>query len=178
MLEETNEKLSSGIEQQLAARNPEHPFLKAFKDDKILENIKSLWDKGKKDEAARILRAELTKIANSKLGLAILLMVSGAAITSAGYDALAKTPEIPPIPQPPQPPDSEMYTIKKGDSIWKIVKAHMPAGTSNEDIMTHVKQVAADNGMNIDLIDSVLTKTPGDPDLIFPGGKLILNNLK
>jgi hypothetical protein len=41
--------------------------------------------------------------------------------------------------------------------------------------MAYTKQIASQNGMNIKLIDGVLTKVPGDPDLIFPGGKLILN---
>jgi len=173
---ELNEKLSSGIKDQLAARNPEHPFLKAFKDDKEFQELKELWDSGDHDEAARMLRAKLTKMSNSKLGTSLILMVAGASLTSAGYNALKPVKPDPPIPQPPQPkPTSDVYTIKKGDSIWKIAQSHLPKGAGNEEIMAYTRQIASQNGMNVKLIDGVLTKVPGDPDLIFPGGKLILN---
>ena len=83
-------------------------------------------------------------------------------------------PIVPP-PVPPTPPTGEEYVIKKGDSIWKIAKGHLPKGASNADILKYTRQIASQNGMNVKLIDGVLTKIPGDPDLIFPGGKLILN---
>ena len=170
------EKVSSGLKDQLRAKNPEHPFLQAFKDDEEFEKLKSLWDEGKTEEAAREFRSKLVKMGNSKLGLALVLMVAGASITSAGYNALQPPPPTPPVPVPPPPqPTGEEYVIKKGDSIWKIAKAHLPKGAGNADIMAYTKQIAAQNGMNVKLIDGVLTKVPGDPDLIFPGGKLILN---
>lgn len=174
-------KLSSGIKDQLAAKNPEHPFLKAFKTDEEFDEIKELWDKGKEDQAARLLRSKLTKIANSKVGVALLLMISGASLASAGYKAMEPIPPKPnpPVPKPTPPvppaPTSELYTIKKGDCIWNIAKAHLPSGAGNAEIMAYTKQIAAENAMNTKLIDGVLTKVPGDPDLIFPGGKLILN---
>ena len=174
-------KLSSGLKDQLASKNPEHPFLKAFKKDEDLNEIKELWDNGEQDEAARLLRSKLTKMANSKVGTALLLMISGASLASAGYQAMKPvTPKPnPPVPKPEPPtppkPEAEMYTIKKGDSIWKISKNHLPPGSSNSEIMAFTKQISAENGMNIKLIDGVLTKVPGDPDLIFPGGKLVLN---
>jgi hypothetical protein len=174
--ESIDEKLSSGIKDQLKARNPEHPFLNAFKSDEDFNELKELWDSGEKDEAARMFRSKLVKIANSKLGTSLILMVSGAALTSAGYNALTPPKPEPPIPVPPTPqPEGEMYVIKKGDSIWKIAKAHLPKGASNKEILAFTKQIASENGMNIKLIDGVLTKVPGDPDLIFPGGKLIIN---
>ena len=174
-------KLSSGIKDQLAAKNPEHPFLKAFKSDEEFDELKQLWDEGKEDDAARLLRSKLTKMANSKVGTALLLMIAGSSLASAGYKAMEPVPPKPnppvPKPEPPVPPKptSEVYTIKKGDSIWKIAKAHLPPGSGNADIMAYTKQIAAENGMNVKLIDAVLTKTPGDPDLIFPGGKLAIN---
>jgi len=176
-----NEKMSKGLKDQLAGKNPEHPFLKAFKSDKELDEIKELWDNGEEDEAARLLRSKLTKIANTKVGTALLLMIAGSSLASAGYQAMKPVPPKPnppvPKPEPPVPPapTSEVYTIKKGDSIWKIAKQRLPAGTSNQDILAYTKQIAAENGMNVNLIDGVLTKVPGDPDLIYPGGKLAIN---
>jgi hypothetical protein len=170
------EKVSSGLKDQLRAKNPEHPFLKAFKDDEEFEKLRDMWNEGQKEEAAREFRSKLVKMANSKVGLALVLMVAGASITSAGYNALQPPPPQPPVPVPPTPqPTGEEYVIKKGDSIWKIAKSHLPKGSSNADIMAYTKQIASQNGMNVKLIDGVLTKVPGDPDLIYPGGKLVLN---
>jgi hypothetical protein len=175
-------KLSSGIKDQLAAKNPEHPFLKAFKSDEEFNEIKELWDDGKEDDAARLLRSKLTKIANTKVGIALLLMISGASLASAGYQAMKPIPKTPnpPVPKPVDPPvppkpTSELYTIKKGDCIWNIAKGHLPPGSSNTEIMAYTKQIAAENGMNVKLIDGVLSKVPKDPDLIHTGGKLVLN---
>lgn len=176
-----NEKMSKGLRDQLAGKNPEHPFLKAFKSDEELDEIKELWDNGEEDEAARLLRSKLTKIANTKVGTALLLMIAGSSLASAGYQAMKPVPPKPnppvPKPEPPVPPKptSEVYTIKKGDSIWKIAKQHLPPGSNNREILAYTKQIAAENGMNVKLIDGVLTKVPGDPDLIYPGGKLVLN---
>lgn len=174
-------KLSSGLRDQLASKNPEHPFLKAFKSDEDLNEIKELWDNGDQDEAARLLRSKLTKMANTKVGTALLLMIAGSSLASAGYKAMKPvTPKPnPPVPKPEPPtppkPEADIYTIKKGDSIWKIAKNHLPSGASNQEIMAFTKQISAENGMNVKLIDGVLTKVPGDPDLIHTGGKLILN---
>ena len=168
-----DEKLSSGIVSQLNDRNPEHPFLKAFKNDEEFLEIKELWDDGDHEEAARVFRAKLTKIANSKLGTSLLLMISGAALTSSGLHAL-KPPKGNPIPVTPKPDNAKIYTIKKGDSIWKIAHRELGKSAKNAEIMKYVKQIATDNGMRVDLIDSVLSKIPRDPDLIFPGGKLII----
>jgi hypothetical protein len=44
--------------------------------------------------------------------------------------------------------------------------------------MAYTKQISGDNGMNVKLIDGVLSKVPKDPDLIYPGGKLILLKFK
>lgn len=169
-------KLSDPIKQQLAAKNPDHPFLKAFKSDKEFEEIKALWDEGKREEASRNFRMKLVKIQNSKLGTALLLMMSGAALTSAGYNALQKPPVDPvvPPPTPPKPPQAEDYIIKKGDCIWNIAKSRLGADATNEEIMKYTQQIAQSNGMNVKLIDSVLTRIPGDPDLIFPGNHLII----
>ena len=172
-----NEKVSDGLKSSLEAKNPHHPFLKAFKSDKEFNALKTKWDSGKREDAAREFRAILTKMSNKKLGTSLLLMVAGASLTAAGYDALTPPPPDPivPPPVPPTPPTGEEYVIKKGDSIWKIAKGHLPKGASNADILKYTRQIASQNGMNVKLIDGVLTKIPGDPDLIFPGGKLILN---
>jgi nucleoid-associated protein YgaU len=172
------EKMSSGLKDQLAAKNPQHPFLKAFKDDEDFEKLRKMWDEGKREEAAREFRMRLVKSSNTKVGTALLLMVAGASITATGFNALETPPENPPVPAPtpPEPPSGEEYIIKKGDSIWKIAKSFLPDGASNEEIMAYTKQIASENGMNVDLIDSVLSKVPGDPDLIFPGGKLMIND--
>ena len=168
-----DEKLSSGIVSQLNDRNSEHPFLKAFDNDEEFLEIKELWDDGDHEEAARKFRAKLTKIANSKLGTSLLLMISGAALTSAGLNTL-KPSKVNSIPVTPKPNNAEIYTIKKGDSIWKIAHRHLGKSVSNAEIMKYVKQIAVDNGIRIDLIDSVLLKIPRDSDLIIPGGKLII----
>jgi hypothetical protein len=172
--QEIDEKLSSGLRDQIAAKNPEHPFLQAFKNDDEFEELKSLWDEGKHDEAARMFRAKLTKIANSKLGTSLLLMVSGAALTSMGYNALKPVPPHPPVPKPPIPPHDDTYVIKKGDSFWKIAKQHLPKGASNADINAYMRQLAKDNMLKTKLIDGVLSKIPKDPDLIFPGGRIFI----
>jgi nucleoid-associated protein YgaU len=119
-------------------------------------------------------RAKLTKIANSKLGTSLLLMISGAALTSIGYDALKVVPKVPPVPKPPTPPDSDIYVVKKGDSFWKIAKEHLPKGSSNADINAYMYQLAKDNALKTKLIDGVLTKIPKDPDLIYPGAKFVI----
>ena len=172
--QELDEKLSSGLEDQIKAKNPEHPFLKAFKNDEDFEELKSLWDSGDHDEAARMFRSKLTKIANSKLGTSLLLMISGAALTSVGYNALNPVPETPPVPTPPKPPHEETYVIKKGDSFWKIAKQHLPKGSSNDEINKYMYQLAKDNSLKTKLIDGVLTKIPKDPDLIYPGGRIFI----
>ena len=170
------EKLSTSLKDQLASKNPEHPFLKAFKDDKELDRIKELWDSGDKDGAARLFRSKLTKISNTKVGTSLLLMIAGSSLASVGYQAMNPvTTDLVPLAPKPETVDSELYTIKKGDSIWKIAKQHLPAGSSNSDILAYTKQIASENGMNTKLIDGVLTKVPGDPDLIYPGGKLTIN---
>ncbi len=171
------EKVSGGLADQLRGKNPEHPFLKAFKNDEDFEAVRELWEKGEKKEAAREFRMRLVKMGNSKLGTSLLLMVAGASLVSAGYNALEPNPT-PVVPPPPKPPEGEEYIIKKGDSIWKIAKDHLPKGASNADIMAYTKQISGDNGMNVKLIDGVLSKVPKDPDLIYPGGKLILLKFK
>ena len=169
-----DEKLSSGIVSQLNDRNPEHPFLKAFKNDEEFLEIKELWDDGDHEEAARKFRAKLAKISNSKLGTSLLLMISGASLASAGLNALNPPKATPPIPQQPKPPKSDMYTIKKGDSIWKICHRFLGNHASNADINKWMFQTAKTNGMPDKLIDGVITKIPHDGDLLRIGGKLII----
>jgi nucleoid-associated protein YgaU len=70
--------------------------------------------------------------------------------------------------------DSENYIVQKGDSIWKIAKKRLPSGINNSVIFDYVRQIAQENGMSPELIDGILSKTPGDPDLIFPGDKLTI----
>lgn len=169
-----DEKLSSGIVSQLNDRNPEHPFLKAFKNDEEFLEIKELWDDGDHEEAARKFRAKLTRISNSKLGTSLLLMIAGASLTSAGVNALNPPKVTPPIPQPPAPPKSDMYTVKEGDSFWKIAERILGDNAKNSEINKYMYQLARDNGLKTRLIDGVLTKIPKDPDLLRIGGKLVI----
>lgn len=177
-----SEKLSDFRKAELQSKNPDHPFLKAFKSDKDYIEIADLWDEGKREEAARAFRAKLVKMSNSKLGTSLILMVSGAALTSAGYNALAKPPatasDAPIPPKVVETPKGEIYTIKKGDCIWNIAKAKLGSGASNADILAYTKQISIENGFNWELANSIITKNSAalkDPDLIFPGGKLIIN---
>lgn len=88
--------------------------------------------------------------------------------------------------QPPvkiTPPDesepaAENYTVKSGDSIWKIAKRRLPVGTSNELIYDYVVQISEENGKNPALIDGILQKNVNDPDLIYPGEILIITPYK
>lgn len=172
-----NEKQGNNVINQLKDKNPEHPFLKAFRTEEEIKEIKTLWDEKNYDDASRLFRSKLNKLNNKKLATALLLMISGTALGAAGYDALhanvAHTADKMPVIQPPATGD-EMYIIKKGDTIWDIARHHLPSGANDADIMNYTRQIATDNGMNQDLIDAVLTKVPGDPDLIFPGGKLLI----
>lgn len=63
----------------------------------------------------------------------------------------------------------ERYTVKRGDSIWKIAKKRLPSGASNGQIMEYVIQISIDNGKDPALIDDILESGKNDPDLIFPG---------
>ena len=61
-----------------------------------------------------------------------------------------KPEDIEPKPKPddvpgPEPTDSD-YTIRKGDSWWKIAKENLPPGASNKEILAYTKQLASENG--------------------------------
>lgn len=66
-------------------------------------------------------------------------------------------------------PKPERYTVKRGDSIWKIAKKRLPSGATNGQIMEYVIQISIDNGKDPALIDGILESGKNDPDLIFPG---------
>lgn len=170
------EKVSSGLKDQLRSKNPQHPFLAAFKNDEDFEAVRELWEAGDRKEAAREFRMRLVKKSNSKLGISLLMMVAGSSLVASGYNALEPN-KVAVAPSAPVEKGKD-YIIKKGDSIWKIAKAHLPSGASNSEIMEYTKQIASENGMKVELIDGVLSKIPKDPDLIFPGGKLIINKFK
>jgi nucleoid-associated protein YgaU len=70
--------------------------------------------------------------------------------------------------------DGDRYTVVPGDTLWAIAKRRLPAGTSNSTILTYVRAIAVANGMNLALLDGVFTRTPGDPDAIFPGQVLTI----
>lgn len=139
--------------------------LKSFKFDKDYIEIANLWKKGKKEEAAKVFRDKLIKISNSKLGISLILIVSRV-VTAFKVLIPLKTPK------------EEIYIIKKGDCIWDIVKTKLGPKASNEDILAYIKQIFIENGFNWKLADNIITKNSTilkDPDLLFPGGKLIIN---
>ena len=91
------------------------------------------------------------------------------------WNMRASTPE-PIFDKQTQPePVAERYTVKRGDSIWKIAKKRLPQSASNGQIMEYVIQISIDNGKDPALIDGILESGKNDPDLIFPGD--ILNIL-
>lgn len=171
------ERLSDTIKAELQTKNPEHPFLKAFKSDKDYQEIKEMWDKGDRQEAARTFRAKLVKIANSKLGMALMLMVSGAVMTSVGYKILTTPPPPgnPPIPPPnPMPTGAKDYVIQKGDCLWNIAKANAPKNVSTTDLLAYMDRIGMANNLHVQHIQNAVLKLPGDTDMLFPGGHLII----
>jgi nucleoid-associated protein YgaU len=70
--------------------------------------------------------------------------------------------------------DGDRYTVASGDTLWAIAKRRLPAGSANSAILTYVRAIAVANGMNLALLDGVFTRTPGDPDAIFPGQVLTI----
>jgi len=71
-------------------------------------------------------------------------------------------------------PEPEQYTVKKGDSIWKIAKKRLPVGSTDGTIMNYVVQISIENGKDPAQIDGILKTGVNDPDLIFPGEILII----
>jgi nucleoid-associated protein YgaU len=72
-------------------------------------------------------------------------------------------------PQTQPEPIVERYTVKRGDSIWKIARKRLPQTASNGQIMEYVIQISIDNGKDPAIIDGILESGKNDPDLIFPG---------
>jgi len=105
-------------------------------------------------EAARYLRSIIVKEKNSQFGLGLALTIAGAGmIYKAANMEPPKPEELKPEPKPddigPEPaPDTsgEDYIVKRGDSWWKIAKEHLPAGSSDKDILAYTKQLAGENG--------------------------------
>ena len=104
------------------------------------------------EEAAKYLRSIIIKEKNSQFGLGLALAIAGAGMIykASEFEPPPKPPVPPPYPPPPPPPppppDVELYTIKSGDSWWKVAAENAPPGSSNKEILAYAKQLAADNG--------------------------------
>ena len=149
------------------------------------------------EDAAKYLRSIIIKEKNSQFGLGLALAIAGAGMIykASNFDP----PPKPPVPPPPPPPDPEidLYTIKSGDSWWKVAAEHSPPGSSNKEILAYAKQLAADNGAehlysgklgspglkpdtwtDLDTGGIVGKKVLTDADKLFPGEEIKLTPFK
>jgi hypothetical protein len=102
------------------------------------------------EDAAKYLRSIIIKEKNSQFGLGLALAIAGSGMIykASNYEPPPPPPPVPPpVPPPPVPdPEIDLYTIKSGDSWWKVSSEHLPPGSSNKEILAYAKQLAADNG--------------------------------
>lgn len=97
-------------------------------------------------EAAKYLRSIIVKEKNSQFGLGLALTIAGSGMIYKASSFEPPDPDNPPTPPTPPTPSGEDYVVQKGDSWWRIAKEHLPTGSSDKDILSYSKQLAADNG--------------------------------
>ena len=80
---------------------------------------------------------------------------------------LGKTPEV--------APTEEEYTVKPGDSFWKIAKNKLGPNASNAEVNAEMKNIIAKNkNKNLAEADGVVKANQSDPDYLQVGDKLII----
>lgn len=151
---------------------------------KNFDSIVSAWKSGDKDRAAELLRSIIIKERDSQFKFGVAAIMSGIALSKLGIDRLEDLIQDPPTPKPtptpapvPEPTGTE-YIVKQGDNIWNIGKAHLPDGSTNQEIADYMyKIVGANKGMDPSQINALIqsgSKPWEDPDFIKAGMKLIL----
>ncbi len=77
--------------------------------------------------------------------------------------------------------EKEFYTVKKGDSLWKIAKIYLNKDSSNKEVSDKIKEIQSFSGLKANKVndtqkyinDKKIRGQDGLIDKIYPGQKLI-----